>query len=112
VVKQALVDLSDAHDTSCLDATYALFFFGVPNSGMEIGAIKLMVRDQPNESFVHNLGPDSFPLRGLGRKFDDLFAERYNDAQMISFYELKPCQASVWVSTLSIAFYVTNCVSE
>ncbi|KXJ86483.1 hypothetical protein Micbo1qcDRAFT_219001 [Microdochium bolleyi] len=50
---------------------YGFVFFGVPNRGIYISHWLPMVDNQPNESLVRNLAPESHYLRNLHRRFSD-----------------------------------------
>ena len=109
MAKQAMYHMSDSDDNvdqSNFDATYAMYFFGVPNSGMNINGLKPMVRDQPNEEFIMSLARDSQLLRELHRKFWDKFI--YEDSKVVSFFELRKSQSSrqVDLSLLTILAYI------
>ena len=87
-MKQALCYLFSSRisgDKRIFFATYGLYFFGVPNEGMDIEALTYMVRGQPNEALIWALGQDSQLLRGLFRDFAHKFT--FTDSQIISFYE-------------------------
>ena len=99
VIKQAIVDMKASNnekDSYNLSATYGLYFFGVPNTGMNIGPLKCMIRGQPNEEFIMSLANNSQLLRNLRRDFPNAFD--FADSQIISFYETRESPSSFFVS--------------
>lgn len=70
---------------------YAVIFFGVPNRGIEKSSLESMVKGQPNEQLVRDLGPDSRFLTHL----HDMFYRRFtfDDSPIISIYEMKTTPA-------------------
>ena len=68
-------------------ATYACIFLNVPNRGMNIEQLKVMVKGQPNENLVSNLGIELQFLNLL----HDTFCERFSFkvSLIISVYETK-----------------------
>ena len=99
VIKQAIVDMKESNNSKDRDnflATYGMYFFGVPNTGMNIGPLKCMIRDQPNEEFIMSLAKNSQLLRKLGRDFSNAFD--FADSQIISFYETRGSPSLSYVS--------------
>ena len=99
VIKQAIVDMKGSNigkDRDNFFATYGMYFFGVPNTGMNIGPLKRMIRGQPNEEFIMSLANNSELLRKLGRAFSNAFD--FVDSQIISFYETKRSPSPAYVS--------------
>src|SRR5579871_5426711 len=66
---------------------YAVIFFGVPNRGIKISSLASMVKGQPNEQLVRDLGPNS----GFLNHLHDMFYRRFtfDDSPIISIYELQ-----------------------
>ncbi|KAF2236478.1 hypothetical protein EV356DRAFT_73100 [Viridothelium virens] len=61
LVKEALVQMQDdPHDQRMLKTVFGALFFGVPNHGMDITSLRTMVRGQPNENLVTQLGFSTF----------------------------------------------------
>ena len=90
VIKQAVVDMkksATSRDLGNFSAICGMLFFGVPNDGMNIGPLKLMVHDQPNEEFIMSLANNSQLLRNLGRDFAKVCDSA--DFHMISIYETR-----------------------
>jgi hypothetical protein len=84
-----LVEAADGSqdDKAVFMSCYAIIFFGVPNRGIEISSLVSMVKGQPNEQLVRDLGPDSRFLTHL----HDMFYHRFtfDDSPIISIYEMK-----------------------
>ena len=80
------------------NATYAMLFFGVPNTDMNIAGIRAMFEHQPNEGFIMSLVEGSQLLRNLYRDFTDMF--NFSDARIVCFYENKKTFSSVLVCLL------------
>lgn len=89
VLKQAMVQMAsgDATDLDNLKATFPIFFFGVPNQGMDIKSLLAMVRGQPNLPFLAALDKNNALLHELVEKFRAVFD--FRDSQVISFFETK-----------------------
>ena len=99
MIKQAMVDMKGSNndkDRKNFYAAYGMYFFGVPNTGMNIGPLKCMIRGQPNEEFIMSLANNSSLLRSLGRCFTNAFD--FADSQIISFYETRKSPSSFYVS--------------
>src|ERR1700733_9796672 len=91
---------SDPINFACI---FGLLFFGVPNRGIRIAHWLPIVKDQPNESLVRNLGPDSKYLRILHQNFCSVFT--FRDAYVVSIYEtLKSKVAKVSYSSSESSF--------
>jgi hypothetical protein len=85
-------------DQANFRAIYGLFFFGVPNDGMNIKALKPMVREQPNEEFIMSLADNSQLLRNLRKEFSDtLSPEAFKSIQIILFYETQKSKSPTQV---------------
>lgn len=89
VLKQAMIQMKsgDAADLDNLKATFAIFFFGVPNQGMDIKSLLAMVRGQPNLPFLAALDKNNGLLHELVEKFRAVFD--FRDSHVISFFETK-----------------------
>lgn len=87
ILKQAMVQMAsgDAADLDNLKATFAIFFFGVPNQGMDIKSLLAMVRGQPNLPFLAALDKNNGLLHELVEKFRAIFD--FRDSHVISFFE-------------------------
>lgn len=87
VLKRALVEIANAQDgwSFVLDDVKAALFFGTPNKGMPISHLLPMVENQPNESLVEALAPNSEYLRDLEEKFDGI--ARLRNIRLISIFE-------------------------
>ena len=99
MIKQAMIDMKGSNNDKDRDnffATYGMYFFGVPNTGMNIGPLKCMIRGQPNEEFIMSLAKDSQLLRNLRREFSEAF--NFKDSQIVSFYETRESPSSFYVS--------------
>ena len=76
----------DAADLENLEATFPIFFFGVPNQGVEIKSLLAMVRGQPNQHLLATLDKNSGLLHELVEQFRSVFDSR--DSHVISFFEI------------------------
>ena len=87
VLKEALVQMAkgDEDDRLNLRATFGMLFFGVPNQGMDINALLLMVGGQQNQPFLTLLNRNSGSLQYLIDSFRAVFP--FRDSRIISFYE-------------------------
>ncbi|KAI5837656.1 hypothetical protein DFP73DRAFT_531594 [Morchella snyderi] len=85
VVKKALVKASKGtnHQRKVLRATYALICVGVPNRGMRNDELRTMVKGQPNEALISDLGMKSETLQLLHNAFSKIFS----NSRVISVYE-------------------------
>ncbi len=98
VAKQAMVHMEQSPnpvEKENFNATYAMLFFGVPNTGMNIDGIRAMFDRQPNEGFIMSLAIRSHLLRDLHRDFTDRF--KFPDARIVCFYETRKTASSVLV---------------
>ena len=87
--------LTDWVNAQCV---YGMIFFGVPNRGIRISHWLPMVNNQPNESLIRNLAPDSHYLRSLQERFSQVF--RFPESRVVSVYEtLKSQTAKVCFQT-------------
>lgn len=89
VLKQAMVQMAsgDAADLENLKATFVIFFFGVPNQGMDIRSLLAMVRGQSNLPFLATLDKNNGLLHELVEKFRAVFD--FRDSYVISFFETR-----------------------
>jgi hypothetical protein len=74
-------------DEDNFNSIYGAVFFGVPNRGIRNEHWLPMVKGQPNEDLVRNLGPDSKYLRKLHENFRSVFI--FPDSRILSIYETK-----------------------
>ena len=72
-------------DRENFTSIYGLFFFGVPNQGINIDQWLPMVKGQPNEDLVRTLGIHSTYLRRLHEDFRNSFD--LSDSEIVSIYE-------------------------
>jgi hypothetical protein len=75
----------DETDREIFHSIYGLLFFGVPNQGINIDHWLPMVKGQPNEDLVRNLGLNSTYLRKLHEDFRTAFD--LQDSEIVSIYE-------------------------
>ncbi|KAK8191127.1 uncharacterized protein BKA78DRAFT_352549 [Phyllosticta capitalensis] len=94
VVKEALCKLADGRDeeANVLKCVEAIFFFGTPNSGMDISSLIPIVSGQPNEQFLRSVEKESTDLRRLGKNWHEITqheASKYVSPtlRIFSFYE-------------------------
>ena len=90
----------DKVDLQNLKASYAALFFGVPSQGMNIDSLRQMVFNQPNETFLMNLGRDSELLAMKSESFCKIFT--FKDSKVFSFYEMDQSPTAVPVCLPSI----------
>jgi len=79
---------------------YSIFFFGVPNRGLEIASLMNMVKGQPNSQLVNNLGSQSHLLPDLEEQFYRQFI--FKDSKVVSCFELKDTPPAEQSSALGI----------
>ncbi|KAM0476085.1 hypothetical protein ACHAPX_006502 [Trichoderma viride] len=98
VVKEALVQASvgSEEDQTIYRSCYALLLFGVPNRGLNNLSLKSMVKGQPNESLVRDLGEDSRFLSLLHERFNACFT--FDDSHILSISETKHTATVEWNS--------------
>lgn len=72
-------------DQNILLSCYSILFFGVPNRGLNIEAMRSMVKGQPNSRLVEDLDPESQCLPLLHEAFCYHF--KFEDSPIISIYE-------------------------
>lgn len=84
---KAIVNMKEGDDIDKenFDSIYGVLFFGVPNQGIRIEHWLAMVKGQPNENLVRNLGPDSTYLRTLHEDFRAAFG--FLDSEVVAIYE-------------------------
>lgn len=89
----------------------ALLFFGAPSEGLDNEALELMVKGQPNDRLVKNLGRSSGVLRTQMMAFRRVFEEL--DFLTFWYYELEntPTPKLVLISAPS-EIYVSNSVQS
>ncbi|KAI5858071.1 hypothetical protein BZA05DRAFT_385833 [Tricharina praecox] len=89
VVKQALVSAlrGDQDERTILNAVTGLFFFGVPNCGLDVTNLMTLVKDAKNARFIDELGVGSHLLRHICTQFSRGLS--LNDCHVQSFYELR-----------------------
>jgi hypothetical protein len=104
---QALADAAppegSENDQAILNSCAGLFFFGVPNRGLDIKNIRTLVKDQRNEHFIDDLREGSALLKHAHRHF--LRGFQLNDCQITSFYETRDTRAVV-VCLLHTVYYL------
>ena len=88
VLKKALVQMTAAGR----NAIFAIFFFGVPNQGMDTSSLYPMVHGQPNLPLVAGLDRNNDYLYRLVKRFDNVFGSSHTS--IVTFYEtLESCTA-------------------
>ena len=88
VLKKAQVRMAAAD----IEATSGIFFFGVPNQGMDTTSLYPIVHGQSNLPIVAILDKNSYDLHRLIKKFDTVFSS--SNTRIVSFYEtLESCTA-------------------
>lgn len=74
-------------DQTIYRSCYALLLFGVPNRGLNNLSLRSMVKGQPNESLVRDLGESSRFLSLLHKRFNACFT--FDDSHILSISETK-----------------------
>ncbi|KAM0518998.1 hypothetical protein ACHAPE_003989 [Trichoderma viride] len=94
----ALVQASvgSEEDQTIYRSCYALLLFGVPNRGLNNLNLKSMVKGQPNESLVRDLGESSRFLSLLHERFNACFT--FDDSHILSISETKHTATVEWNS--------------
>ena len=87
VLKQAIIQMASGNsaDLENLRATFAIFFFGVPNQGMDIKSLYAMVRGQVNIQLLAACDKNSSHLQELASRFQAVFD--FRDSHVVSFFE-------------------------
>ncbi|KAI5841718.1 hypothetical protein BZA05DRAFT_344772 [Tricharina praecox] len=80
-------------DKAILRSCTGLFFFGVPNRGLNIRNLRTLVQDQNNEYFVNDLREGSELLRQAYQRFTQ--SVQLEGCQITSCYELRDTQAVI-----------------
>ncbi|TPX13492.1 uncharacterized protein E0L32_005963 [Thyridium curvatum] len=81
IIKKALADLKP--QILLRLPVRSILFFGVPHGGLNIKALQVMVKGQPNENLIRDLRVDSAVLEGLA----DSFSRIANSIKIYSFVE-------------------------
>ncbi|KAA8908942.1 hypothetical protein FN846DRAFT_944125 [Sphaerosporella brunnea] len=91
VIKQALVEArpphGSVHDQAILESCTSLFFFGVPNKGLNETNLVDLLKGQPNADFVNDLREGSAFLDLAYDSF--LRGFTHDDCKITSFYEMQ-----------------------
>ncbi|OPB46269.1 ankyrin repeat protein [Trichoderma guizhouense] len=97
VVKHALVQASEGSedDLAIFRSCYAVMFFAVPNRGLDNINLMSMVKGQPNEDLVRNLGGESPFLNHLHESFHKRFTL---NSEIICAFETKTTPTVEWNS--------------
>lgn len=74
-------------DSDISRSVHACFFLGVPHRGMNNEQLKYMVKGQPNEALVSDLGIGSQFLKSLEKSFNDTFT--LECLRIFSIYETR-----------------------
>jgi hypothetical protein len=76
-----------------LRSCVGLFFFGVPNRGLDLNSLRTLVRDQKNADFLGNLSEGSEFLRFTYDYFARAVESELKGCQIVSFYETRDTPA-------------------
>jgi len=76
-------------DKDILSSCVGLFFFGVPNRGLDLNSLRTLVRDQKNADFLGNLSEGSEFLKFAHDYFARAVETELEGCQIVSFYETK-----------------------
>ncbi|KAI5844898.1 hypothetical protein BZA05DRAFT_408884 [Tricharina praecox] len=99
VIKHALADASRPEslksEKAILSSSVGLFFFGVPNQGLDVQNFRTLVEDQKNARFIESLATGSESLRVIHDSFVRGVNVELKGCQIFSFYEKKDTQAVV-----------------
>lgn len=101
-----MIHAKESNDDSLLDSIQGALFFGVPSRGMDIESLRPMVRDQPNELFLHTLGPDSPTLKTQSKKFRQMFDGKR--PEIVYFFECQMSPTARFVSPPSLTDVLTG----
>ncbi|KAA8909379.1 hypothetical protein FN846DRAFT_942526 [Sphaerosporella brunnea] len=97
VIKQALADARPPDHSEeqrrMFNSSAALFFFGVPNKGLNNQNLLSMVKGQKNETLIRDLQEDSPLLLGAYENF--LRGFTFDDCRITSFYETEDTKTAV-----------------
>lgn len=94
LLKRAMVLMANSgqSEESVLRNIQIIYFFGVPNNGMEMSHLLAMVRDQPNEQLIRALSRGSDYLSNLDVQFSGLSVLR--SIHLVSLYETERSQTT------------------
>ena len=108
LVKEALIQLAESgSEPDLIRRIFGAVFFGVPNSGMDIGSLIPMVNDQPNRFLLESLNMiNSQVLRLQGRNFARLLGQTALD--MFCFYETRLSPTATQVRSHTARITHTN----
>jgi hypothetical protein len=84
---KAIVHMRDGDETdrAIFNSIYGVAFFGVPNQGIRVEHWLPMVKGQPNENLIRDLGPHSTYLRTVHDEFRAAFS--FPDYAILFAYE-------------------------
>lgn len=90
IIKQLLVaaKAGGRDDRNIVNSCYGLMLFAVPSRGLDNVVLKSLVKGQPNEALVRDLGPDSRFLGVLHESFRRDFL--FQDSQIVCIHETRP----------------------
>ncbi|KAK5989673.1 Protein SERAC1-like protein [Cladobotryum mycophilum] len=96
VVKEALVQASEGSedDQIIFRSCYAVLLFGVPNRGLDNSSLMSMVKGQPSENLVKDLGESSRFLRLLHQRFNKCFT--LHGSKIICVFETRRTPTVEW----------------
>lgn len=75
----------DSKDKQLMESICGILFFGVPNQGMDLDPLALMLGNRPSQYLVQVLGKNSEVLLSQSNTFPRVFTSR--DCRIVSFYE-------------------------
>lgn len=108
---QAMISAKISKDHQVLlNSIHGALFFGVPSRGMDIEALRPMVRDQPNELLLHTLGPETDALRKQSMNFRKMFNKQR--PEIMYFYECRESRTSRFVSILFFSSVVPGIITN
>ena len=80
-----------------MESLVGLFFFGVPNRGMDVESLQAIVGDKQNRYLLESVGQYSDLLLQQDGQFGSTF--HFKDSHVVSFFETKPSPTATKVSS-------------
>jgi hypothetical protein len=72
-----------------------IIFLGAPHRGLNVTALKTLVKGEPSEKLIDELRPDSGTLTDLNRGFVHIAG----DIEILTCYETRPTKTAILVSS-------------
>jgi hypothetical protein len=81
-----------------------IVFLATPHHGLNIDALKTIIKDQPPEQLVTELAPNSSILEEMNQRFYNIS----NKIRILSIYELRKTKAVIWNVSEERAGFLTR----